>query len=49
MSSDLIQMVSNVGFPVLVTLYLLTRVEGKLETLTVSINELAKTISRLDR
>lgn len=49
MSNEIIGMISNVGFPVIITLYLLTRIEGKLETLTMSINDLSKTINRMDR
>ena len=49
MSNEIIGMISNVGFPVIITLYLLTRIEGKLETLTMSINDLSKTTNRMDR
>lgn len=36
---------SNYGFPMIISIYLLVRIEGKLEQLTVSINELAKVIA----
>lgn len=37
--------VANLGFPIAVSIYLLVRIEGKLSSLTDSINELSKTIS----
>lgn len=42
-----ISLIAEVGFPVVVTLYLLVRIEGKLETLSLSISELTKTIVQL--
>jgi hypothetical protein len=36
---------SQFRFPIVISLYLLVRIEGKLEELTVSINELSKTIA----
>ncbi|HHY70112.1 MAG TPA: YvrJ family protein, partial [Thermoanaerobacterales bacterium] len=36
--------VANVGFPIAVSIYLLVRVEAKIESLTASIYELAKVI-----
>lgn len=41
---DLMNLVGNLGFPIAVTLYLLIRIEGKLELLTQSINQLSKTL-----
>ncbi|MDN4071656.1 MULTISPECIES: YvrJ family protein [Fictibacillus] len=38
--------VSDVGFPVMVTLYLLHRIEGKLDTLSQSIMSLAERVQR---
>ena len=40
-------LIANVGFPVLVSIYLLIRIETKLENLTISINELSKNILNL--
>ncbi|WP_455544079.1 YvrJ family protein [Intestinibacter sp.] len=40
-------LIANVGFPVEVSVYLLIRLESKLETLTHSINELSKNISNI--
>jgi len=44
---DLLQQISNYGFPMVVSIYLLVRVEGKLEDLSHSIIELAKVIEGL--
>jgi len=44
---DLVAQVANVGFPIAVSIYLLVRVESKIESLTVSIYELAKVIEGL--
>ncbi|HEY5575569.1 MAG TPA: YvrJ family protein [Clostridiaceae bacterium] len=49
MSSDLLTMIGNVGFPIAVSVYLLVRVEGKLEILTTSINNLSNVINRLEK
>lgn len=37
--------IANLGFPIAVSVYLLVRVEGKLNKLTESINELSKAIA----
>lgn len=37
--------IANLGFPIVVSIYLLVRIEGKLNDLTESINELSKAIS----
>jgi hypothetical protein len=42
--NDWIAIISNVGFPVTITLYLLVRIEAKLEMLTRSIGDLSATI-----
>ena len=39
--------IANLGFPIAVSVYLLVRIEGKLNTLTESINELSKAIITL--
>lgn len=44
MTNDLLNMIGNVGFPIAVSVYLLVRLESKLEVLTVSINNLANSI-----
>lgn len=38
---------ANVGFPIAVSVYLLVRIESKLESLTNSINELSNNIINL--
>lgn len=44
MENDLYTLIANVGFPIAITMYLLIRIEGKLQHLTNSINELSKNI-----
>lgn len=39
--------IANLGFPIVISVYLLVRIEGKLNELTKSINELSKTIATL--
>ncbi|MTI53417.1 YvrJ family protein [Geosporobacter ferrireducens] len=39
--------IANLGFPIAVSIYLLVRIEGKLESLSESINELSKVIESL--
>ncbi|MDF2674135.1 MAG: YvrJ family protein [Clostridiales bacterium] len=46
---DLISQIANFGFPIVLSVYLLVRVEGKLEKLTESINELSSAIVSMDR
>ncbi|MCI6277452.1 MAG: YvrJ family protein [Clostridium sp.] len=38
--------IANLGFPIAVSIYLLTRIEGKLEALTTSINALTQVITQ---
>ena len=43
---DYIQtLIANVGFPIAVSMYLLVRIEQKLQMLSDSINDLSKNIS----
>lgn len=39
--------IANLGFPIVISIYLLVRIEGKLNQLTESITELSKTISSM--
>ena len=39
--------IANLGFPIAISLYLLVRIEGKLQALTDSINELSNNIKTL--
>ena len=43
---ELYSSVANLGFPIVISLYLLVRIEGKLNDLTKSITELAQAISK---
>ena len=45
--NELVDMISNIGFPIAISLYLLIRIEGKLESLTSSINNLSQTINSI--
>ena len=44
MMDEIVILVGNFGFPVAVSIYLLVRIEGKLETLSGSISELSEVI-----
>lgn len=46
MSNDLLNMIGNVGFPIAVSVYLLVRLESRLEVLTQSINNLSSVINK---
>jgi YvrJ protein family len=46
---DIVQLISNLGFPIAISLYLLIRIEGKLESLTLSINNLSQTINSIKK
>lgn len=46
---DMVNLIGNVGFPIAVSLYLLVRIEGKLENLTNSINELTNVMTKLEK
>ncbi|MCC3864811.1 YvrJ family protein [Terrisporobacter petrolearius] len=41
--------IANLGFPIAISLYLLVRIEGKMQGLTDSINELSKNIIKLSK
>ena len=44
---ELTPLVANLGFPIVVSLYLLIRVERKIEELTACIKETSKNISKM--
>ena len=48
MSNDILTMIGNLGFPIAVSVYLLVRLEGKLEVLTSSINNLSTVITTME-
>ena len=43
--NELITPVANVGFPIVLSIYLLVRLEGKIEGLSDSVHELARSIT----
>lgn len=43
---ELIAQIANVGFPIVVSMYLLVRIEGKMSDLTRSINKLTDVLER---
>ncbi|MGL4911256.1 MAG: YvrJ family protein [Romboutsia sp.] len=47
MELDLMSLMANLGFPAIVTMYLLIRIEGKLENLSIGIDSLNSNISKL--
>ncbi|OLN29264.1 YvrJ family protein [Desulfosporosinus metallidurans] len=44
---EMLKLVGNFGFPIVVSAYLLVRIEGKLNELSSSITELAKAVAVL--
>lgn len=40
--------IANLGFPIAISVFLLVRIEGKMEKLTESINSLSNTIASLE-
>jgi hypothetical protein len=46
MMEEMYSGIANLGFPIVISIYLLVRIEGKLSELTKSINELAQAISK---
>lgn len=47
MDNNIQTIIANVGFPIALSMYLLIRIEGKLTSLTDSINELSKNIIKI--
>jgi hypothetical protein len=44
---DILTLIANFGFPIVVSAYLLVRIEGKLEKLTAAITDLAQVVGEL--
>jgi len=44
---ELTALISNMGFPIAVSVYLLVRFEGKMNELSSSVKELSRAISKL--
>lgn len=49
MDVNLVNLIGNVGFPIAISVYLLVRIEGKMETLTNSINNLSSVITNIKK
>lgn len=47
MFDEIVNLISNLGFPIAISLYLLIRIENKLEGLTISINNLSQSINSI--
>ncbi len=47
MNSELQTLIASVGFPIALSMYLLVSIDGKLQILSDSINELSKNIIRI--
>lgn len=45
--ADLQSLIANLGFPIAISLYLLVRIEGKLQALTDSISDLSHNITTM--
>ncbi|QCX33364.1 YvrJ family protein [Caloramator sp. E03] len=46
---EMFKEIANFGFPIVLSVYLLVRVESKLERLSESINELSRTIASMGK
>jgi hypothetical protein len=46
---DMLKQIGNFGFPIVISIYLLVRVESKLEKLSESINELSRAIAMMGK
>lgn len=44
MDNEFLSNIANVGFPIALSMYLLVRIEGKLQMLSDSISELSKSL-----
>jgi len=44
---QVLTLISNLGFPIVVSIYLLVRIESRMEELSRSIHELAKVVATL--
>jgi len=44
---EMVFLIANLGFPIAISIYLLVRIEGKLEDLTKSLKELSQVIARI--
>ena len=44
---EIITLIANLGFPIAVSIYLLVRIEGKMDELTGSVKELSRVIAKM--
>lgn len=49
MGSELQSLIANVGFPIATSMYLLIRIEGKLQALSDSISTLSNNITSINK
>lgn len=49
MTNELSTIIANVGFPIAISMYLLVRIEGKLQVLSDSIAEFSKTLLEFNK
>ena len=49
MDVNLVSLIGNMGFPIAISVYLLVRIEGKMDTLTGSINNLSNVINNINK
>ncbi|MDU2197006.1 MAG: YvrJ family protein [Peptostreptococcaceae bacterium] len=49
MTNELSTIIANVGFPIAISMYLLVRIEGKLQMLSDSITQLSKTLVEFNK
>lgn len=49
MDVNLVSLIGNMGFPIALSVYLLVRLEGKMDTLTGSINNLSSVINNMNK
>lgn len=45
---DIVAVIANLGFPIAISVFLLVRIENRMEKLTESINALANTIASMN-
>ena len=46
---ELLTPIANLGFPIVLSIYLLVRLESRMENLTLSLQELAQSINSMDK
>ncbi|RQD66803.1 MAG: YvrJ family protein [Tindallia sp. MSAO_Bac2] len=46
---ELLNPIANLGFPIVLSIYLLVRLESRMESLTISLQELAQSINSMEK